>query len=385
MSPLYVTKRVEGQLEQEKSFLRILALALEPDVIAMDLAKIQETLAQIEKERENWSRVVVQNPQGIILYPMMSEVGSSPEQEPLEVLIGSAAAPLARMSLALDREALTRIETKTVRILGGTILAVLVVLVLFLYFYLSKLMLLRLSRLATLAEEVSVGREVEILVDERKDEISSLTATLGDMADKVIDREKQLRNHRDNLENMVREKTADLEAAKKRAEDAALAKSRFLANMSHEIRTPMNSVLGFLDVSLRSEGLPETVVKHLKTANQSARNLLTVINDILDYSKLESGQWKLIRECFHLPTLLEEVMQGFEYAAQQKGLTLQYEMAANLPSCFVGDADRIRQVLNNLIGNAIKFTETGGISVYTCRPYWKRSCRDLNMPHSKKA
>ena len=164
----------------------------------------------------------------------------------------------------------------------------------------------------------------------------------------------------------ITERKANEEAlrqAKETAETANKTKAYFLANMSHEIRTPMNSIIGFIDVVLEDPELPKTLSNHMKTARNSAKALLGIINDVLDISKLEDKKIELEKVCFNLPKTLKSALQMFELQAKDKGLTLKLSYAENLSHCFVGDPLRLRQVTLNLIGNAIKFTKTGGIII----------------------
>ncbi|MGZ5052599.1 MAG: response regulator [Methylobacter sp.] len=155
---------------------------------------------------------------------------------------------------------------------------------------------------------------------------------------------------------------ASLEAARDEALQLAHTKTEFLANMSHEIRTPMNGVLGMLDL-LQDTQLTREQWDLLQIAASSAESLLTVINDILDFSKLEAGKIELEQIEFNLPELVEEVCTLLSSRAHSKGLELNCFLPTRLPKRWRGDPTRIRQVLTNLIGNAVKFTEKGEVSV----------------------
>jgi PAS domain S-box-containing protein len=154
----------------------------------------------------------------------------------------------------------------------------------------------------------------------------------------------------------------DLRSAKDRAEQAAAAKGTFLANMSHEIRTPMNAVIGFTDVLLESHLEPQQR-EHLAIVSRSARSLLGLLNDILDTAKLEQNAVELESTDFSLRDLCTELLDTHRLSAGHKGLTLALDYPSELPSYYKGDPTRVRQVLVNLLGNAVKFTEKGSVKV----------------------
>jgi len=153
-----------------------------------------------------------------------------------------------------------------------------------------------------------------------------------------------------------------LEKARDMATQAALAKSEFLANMSHEIRTPMNGVLGMLEL-LRDTNMTRSQWDLVETAHASAEALLAILNDILDFSKLEAGKVDIEHISFNLPSLIEDVCALLAGRAHTKGLELNCFMPIDMPRYWKGDPTRIRQVLTNLVGNAIKFTKEGEVSV----------------------
>ena len=146
------------------------------------------------------------------------------------------------------------------------------------------------------------------------------------------------------------------------AESANQAKSAFLANMSHEIRTPMNAIIGMTQLALDSSSEGRRI-KFLNTVQSSANSLLGILNDILDFSKIEAGQMQLSTQPFMLNSLLESISSTLNIGATEKGLTLKYQIEKEVPEAFVGDDLRLRQILYNLVGNAMKFTQSGGIFI----------------------
>ena len=166
--------------------------------------------------------------------------------------------------------------------------------------------------------------------------------------------------HRGRLIVQLRKAHAEAGLQRERAEQASLAKSRFLANMSHEIRTPMNGVLGMAELARQAE-TPVEREEYLRSLQQSARSLLAILNDILDLSKVEAGKVELAREKFRLRDCLAEALQPLAVSAGQKNLELVVRVTPDVPQTVVGDSVRLRQVLVNIVGNAVKFTEEGEI------------------------
>ncbi|CAH7109922.1 sensor histidine kinase BarA [Vibrio chagasii] len=200
-------------------------------------------------------------------------------------------------------------------------------------------------------------------------ELDSLKNGINAMAVSLSEYHVEMQHSIDQATSDLREtleqleiQNVELDIAKKRAQEAARVKSEFLANMSHELRTPLNGVIGFTRQMLKTH-LSNSQTDYLQTIERSANNLLSIINDILDFSKLEAGKLALENIPFEFQASLEEVVNLQATNAHEKGLELTLKIDPKVPAGVVGDPLRIQQILTNLVGNSIKFTERGNIDI----------------------
>ncbi len=209
---------------------------------------------------------------------------------------------------------------------------------------------------------VRQGRLEPIQVSNTNDEIQYLGESFNRMIEVLAASKEEIRQHQELLEQRIHQRTAELEKAMHAAFAASRAKSEFLANMSHELRTPMNGLLGMLDLTLDSR-LGAEQRDQVETAQRCAYSLLALLNDILDLSKIEAGKMLFERTPMDATSVVEDCVMAFLAKASQKGIQLRFQRPEAGPIRVYGDPLRLRQIVTNLISNAVKFTDNGWVNV----------------------
>lgn len=343
--PRLTREMTASQVRNLDQNVEILSDALIPFLLQNQIGAVFETLSSMQKRYGNWETVVLTTPDGTRLYPL-SEAAPVVKPDIIQTsrTIAFEGKELAVLSVRVDisddlGQIRRQVRYLTILIAVFFLGALLVVGVL-----LERWVVKRAALLASAAQQLARGNYQAKIPPSSNDEIGDLTNSFSTMRATIKENEQSLIASRDE------------------AQAAAEAKSRFLATMSHEIRTPLNGVIPIAELLLEQD-LPKDQAQLIETIQESGKALKSIIDDILDITKMDEGKFVLHNDEFSVRSLVQNVVGIFQVSAQNKAISLDFSVHETCPKTVMGDANRLRQVLINLVGNAIKFTSDGGVTL----------------------
>jgi signal transduction histidine kinase len=229
--------------------------------------------------------------------------------------------------------------------------------------YISRSILRPIQSLYQVSEQMIHGNYDVRAAIISKDEIGQLGLAFNEMVASIQERNANLRDLNSSLEQRVEERTAELQKANAIAQESVRLKSEFMATMSHELRTPLNAILGFSSILINGMAgtIDEEATHMVKRVESNSHRLLALINDVLDLAKIEAGRMELVSEPIHVHNMVNRWRGEMGVLGEKKGLGFETSIGDDIPETIYGDADRITQIVSNLLSNAFKFTERGSV------------------------
>ena len=344
-------------------------VGLTPLLLGHQLDTIYENLDALRDQNSDWTSIELDDARGRVMYPLTKSPGqtaASPREEVhiLEKKIEYLGIDLGTLAVKVDfSHRLSQIETQHHQ-LAAAMFIVILAFILSAWFVLERIVIIPVDALSKAATELAQNRfEGPPLEKSGDDEVGCLVDRFTEMRAAIHENQTALQRYKNQLEETVQQRTAELLLARDAAQAANKAKSSFLANMSHELRTPLNAILGFSSMMRRDPQASASQCANLDIINRSGEHLLTLINDVLEVAKIEAGRMQLEIAPFDLGSMVRDVVDMMQLRAQEKGLQLLIDQTSEFPRYIKGDEARLRQILVNLVSNAVKFTEHGGVTL----------------------